>query len=59
MTSSVQPMYTVFRYLQYQIKTVLVKSNILAQDHNGIMHIIHTCTVLTPFAGFRLHHRLP
>lgn len=59
MTSSVQPMYTVFRHLQYQIKTVLVKSNILAQDHNGIMHIIHTCTAVTPFAGFRLHHRLP
>lgn len=30
-----------FRYLQHQIKTVLMISNILNKDHKGIMLTIH------------------
>ena len=43
---------------QHQIKTAIVKSYILIPDNNGIMFVIHTCTAVTSFAGFRLYCRL-
>lgn len=48
-----------FRYLQHQIKIILVNSDILSQDHVGIMHIIHIFIAMTTFAGSRLYCNLP